>query len=274
MRKLLFLGSLSLGLAFNAFAHQRAATPSFTAAPAAPHAAPAPTPTHTVAPAHPAHTSNTPNTTSAIRQKPIPRPSPIIVPPVSSITTTAANPCGKRFGSSLGGYNACPSPIGGAAIYGGAYYIPVPYYYTDAGAEELPPGPQDVDQLAANDQVTPRPDDSEEEPPAARPSGMGSGEINKALAEFVFVNRDGTKFTAVAYSFVNDKLQYVTKEGVRHTQSLDSLDLDATQKLNEQLGNTINLPNLVPASGVAANAPAPSFPFRLSAPVPASRIRT
>ena len=86
---------------------------------------------------------------------------------------------------------------------------------------------------------------------AAAPS---PSEINKALAEFVFVNRDGTRFNAVAYSFVNDKLKYVTKEGVLHSESIDSLDIDATQKVNDQLGNTINLPGL-PASGVAQNLP-------------------
>ena len=49
---------------------------------------------------------------------------------------------------------------------------------------------------------------------------------------------------------MKDKLQYVTKDGMRRTATLDSLDLDATQKINEQLGNTINLP-LMPPSGDA-----------------------
>jgi hypothetical protein len=150
----------------------------------------------------------------------------------------------------------------GAALYGGAYYIPVPYYYGDAAApEELPPGPpgpggpQDVDAMAGGpmvgDPAGARQMDQPDDAPVAAPS---PSEINKALAEFVFVNRDGTKFNAVAYSFVNDKLQYVTKEGVRHSEAIDSLDLDATQKINEQLGNTINLPGL-PSSGVAQNVP-------------------
>ena len=97
-----------------------------------------------------------------------------------------------------------------------------------------------------------RPMDQPDDSPVTAPS---PSEINKALAEFVFVNRDGTKFNAVAYSFVNDKLQYVTKEGVRHSESIDSLDIDATQKINEQLGNTINLPGIA-ASGVAQAVPA------------------
>jgi hypothetical protein len=266
MRKFLVFGSISLGFAFSVSAQQHAAAaPSFTAPVAAPHAAPAPAPTHAAAPTHPTHTS--PNGTKAAstsvanHTKPLPKPSPIIVPPVSSITTTTAGPC-KHVGAAFGPYNACPGPVaGGGALYGGgAYYIPIPYYFGgDAPAEELPPGPQAVEQLAANDQAIGRPDEvAEDETPTSRPSGMGYGEINKALAEFVFVNRDGTKFNAVAYSFVSDKLQYVTKEGVRHTATLDSLDLDATQKVNEELGNTINLPGL-PPSGVALNVSVPGF---------------
>ena len=73
-----------------------------------------------------------------------------------------------------------------------------------------------------------------------------------SLSEFVFIQRDGSKFYAVAYSFLKDKIQYVTVDGVRHTLSVDALDFDATQKINEQLGNTINLPSL-PPSGVALN---------------------
>lgn len=252
MRKLLVLGSLSVGMTFPLLAHQRAAAPSFVPSIAA-HTASAPS--HVTPPAHAtAPHSASANTTSsraatANHQKPIPRPSPIIVPPVNSITTTTS--CRRQFGST-GVYAGCPSPVVGAAFYGGAYYIPVPYYYTDAAAaEDLPPGPQDVEQLTANEQAVSRPMDQGEEGPIAAPS-PSSSEINQALAEFVFVNRDGTKFNAVAYSFVNDKLQYVTKEGVRRTESIDSLDLDATQKLNEQLGNTINLPG-PPDSGIALN---------------------
>jgi hypothetical protein len=77
----------------------------------------------------------------------------------------------------------------------------------------------------------------------------GNSGITESLAQFVFVQRDGSKFYAVAYSFMNDKLHYVTKDGARRSVPLDSLDFDATQKSNEDLGNTINLPSL-PASGV------------------------
>jgi hypothetical protein len=268
MRKLLVLGSFSLVFAFSLSAHQHAAAPAAAPAPVVAHAAAAPAPTHAASPSKPSSSTThsslaASKSTSANHANSIPRPTPIIVPPVSSITTTTS--CPKHVGSA--GYNTgCAPPVsgvGGSALYGGAYYIPVPYYYGDAAApEELPPGPgpggpQDVDAMAGgpmvgSDPAGGRPLDQPDDAPVAAPS---PSEINKALAEFVFVNRDGTKFNAVAYSFVNDKLQYVTKEGVRHSEAIDSLDLDATQKINEQLGNTINLPGL-PASGVAQAVPA------------------
>jgi hypothetical protein len=253
MRKLLFVGLLLLGLAFTISARQRAAAPSFAPVPAS-HAAPSHAPAAPARPS-PSHVALPANKATALHQKPIPRPTNIIVNPVSSITTTAT--CNRHFSYPILGFSGC-SPAVGASAYGGAYFIPVPYYYGDTTAEEVPPGPGDVPQLAANEQSEQPPLNSEGPAPAAVAPRTAFGNINETLAEFVFVNRDGTKFNAVAYSFLKDKLHYVTKEGVRHTASLDSLDLQATQKLNEQLGNTINLPG-VPAEGLAQNLPPPTL---------------
>lgn len=54
--------------------------------------------------------------------------------------------------------------------------------------------------------------------------------------EFVFVRRDGTVFFAVAYSWENGTLRYVTSEGLRRTVKQDALDMGATQQFNEQRG--------------------------------------
>lgn len=158
------------------------------------------------------------------------------------------------------GLNACP-PTTGVVLpfFGGSVYVPIPYY-ADAGA----PPDQEAPQEEASDQQPPadsNPQTSDQDssgggpvPPRYR---AGANDFTKSLSEFVFVERDGTRIYAVAYSFLNDKLQYVTKQGVRRTVALDSLDLDATQKQNEDLGNTINLPTPV-ASGVAFNLPVAS----------------
>jgi hypothetical protein len=60
--------------------------------------------------------------------------------------------------------------------------------------------------------------------------------------EFVFVRRDGTVFFAVAYSWENGTLRYVTSQGLRHTVTQDALDLDATRQFNEQRGLNFRLP--------------------------------
>jgi hypothetical protein len=73
----------------------------------------------------------------------------------------------------------------------------------------------------------------------------------KPVNEFVFVKRDGTRIFAVAYSLMKDKLQYVTKEGLRRTLTLDTLDYEATEKDNEERGNTVNLPRPLASSVVS-----------------------
>ncbi len=60
--------------------------------------------------------------------------------------------------------------------------------------------------------------------------------------EFVFVRRDGTVFFAVAYSWENGTLRYVTGEGLRRTVKQDALDMGATQQFNEQRGLNFRLP--------------------------------
>ena len=162
----------------------------------------------------------------------------------------------NHFSYPLQGLNACPSANGVVLpFYGGGMYIPIPYYVdTSAQEQPAPEGQEEASNQQPDNGADQQPVD--QQPAAAAPYRNPSNNINESLAQFVFVQRDGTKFYAVAYSFLNDKLHYVTKEGVRHSVAIDSLDFDATQKFNEELGNTINLPSL-PASGVALNvAPA------------------
>ncbi len=60
--------------------------------------------------------------------------------------------------------------------------------------------------------------------------------------EFVFVRRDGTVFFAVAYSWEDGTLRYVTSQGLRHTVKQDALDMGATQQFNEQRGLSFRSP--------------------------------
>jgi hypothetical protein len=101
-------------------------------------------------------------------------------------------------------------------------------------AQQAPPddngiGPAGVDgprdsQYAYVPRTTPAP-----EPPAD-------------ASEYVFVRRDGGLLFAVAYSWDNGTLRYVTRDGVRKTVTQDSLDMDATQQFNEQRGLSFRVP--------------------------------
>jgi hypothetical protein len=61
-------------------------------------------------------------------------------------------------------------------------------------------------------------------------------------SEYVFVRRDGGLLFAVAYSWENGTLRYVTRDGVRKTVTQDALDMSATQQFNEQRGLSFRVP--------------------------------
>jgi hypothetical protein len=65
-------------------------------------------------------------------------------------------------------------------------------------------------------------------PPAAEPA--------PDPASYVFVMRDGGVVFAVAYSWDNGTLRYVTPEGQRKSIAAESLDMNATQSFNESRG--------------------------------------
>jgi hypothetical protein len=60
--------------------------------------------------------------------------------------------------------------------------------------------------------------------------------------EYVFVKRDGTVFFAIAYSWENGALRYITNQGLRGTLTREALDLGATQQFNEQRGLNFHAP--------------------------------
>ena len=60
--------------------------------------------------------------------------------------------------------------------------------------------------------------------------------------QFVFVRRDGGLIFAVAYSWDNGTLRYVTPEGLRRSMGREALDLSATRQFNEQRGLDFRAP--------------------------------
>jgi hypothetical protein len=126
---------------------------------------------------------------------------------------------------------------------GGGYYVPTgPDMVADAQGDG-----QAVDD--AEDQG-PGPDDRPTDRPSDRAARMGkSGRVpieqpapQADVPEYVFVRRDGTVFFAVAYSWENGLLRYISSEGMRRSVSRDTLDLKATEEFNEQRGMTFRSP--------------------------------
>ncbi len=83
-------------------------------------------------------------------------------------------------------------------------------------------------------------------PPAAQPAPQAqSATPEQPLpdpGEFILVQRDGRLLFAVAFTGEPGRLIYVTKEGLRRSISLDYLDIDATLRMNEERGTSIQLP--------------------------------
>jgi hypothetical protein len=82
-----------------------------------------------------------------------------------------------------------------------------------------------------------RPGDSESRsvvPPPVEPV--------RDAGDFVLVRRDAGLLFAVAFTTSTDRLTYVTHEGVRRTVALADLDFDATERINEERGTQLQLP--------------------------------
>ncbi len=80
---------------------------------------------------------------------------------------------------------------------------------------------------------------------APRPAEPAVEAASAAASEnegYVFVRRDGTVFFAVAYTWEDGTLRYVTSEGMRRSVAREALDLDATQQFNEQRGLSFRSP--------------------------------
>jgi hypothetical protein len=124
-------------------------------------------------------------------------------------------------------------------FFDGGFFLPSAPFVDETGGEAPPP-----EEVAAEEAP---------EPPHARthyreqyepppPAASRAPEPPVKTEEYVFVRRDGTLFFAVAYTWDNGTLRYITSEGVRRSVTRDSIDLDATQQFNEQRGMAFHFP--------------------------------
>lgn len=143
-------------------------------------------------------------------------------------------------------------PVDGVVLSyggGGGFYMPVPYY-TESTPEE---GEEEVNanepQPVSHQQVV------VEEPVAPSRARSGSYVSSEPVSEFVFVKHDGSTFSAVGYTWTKGKLQYVTKDALSHIIGIETLDIPATEHINEDRGITVNFPKSL-LSSVADDAAA------------------
>lgn len=122
----------------------------------------------------------------------------------------------------------------------GGIYFPMGGYAETEGAAEPPADGQTQEEQDSSPLVAETtPPQRVSEAPRAR---SNSNPTPAPASEYIFVRRDGTVFFAVAYSWVNGNLQYVTQDGLRKYVSASTLDIDATAQFNEQRGVVFHSP--------------------------------
>jgi hypothetical protein len=62
------------------------------------------------------------------------------------------------------------------------------------------------------------------------------------VGELILVRRDGSQVLAVAFTRQDDRIVYVTREGTRRSLAIIDLDSDATVRVNEERGTSLQLP--------------------------------
>jgi hypothetical protein len=131
---------------------------------------------------------------------------------------------------------------GGSVVpfVGGGIFVPaVGYVEPGVAAEAAADEEQSENAAAAPESAETAPVEQAQVAPRSR---IKSNSAEAASPEYIFVRRDGTVFFAVAYSWINGNLQYVTQDGFRKLTPVGTLDLDATTQFNEQRGLSFRSP--------------------------------
>jgi hypothetical protein len=91
--------------------------------------------------------------------------------------------------------------------------------------------PQPAETASSMETQPPAPASTEESPLPPRDEGT-----------FTLVLKDGTHISAVAFTRHDDVMVYITGEGLRRSFPIANLDKDATEKVNEDQGISLQLP--------------------------------
>lgn len=129
--------------------------------------------------------------------------------------------------------------------FGGGFLFGAPVIVEELGSGGPQAAPVEEENAAREDSETDyvrRPRSVSPRDYAAQNAGSGASAVQEEPAEYVFVRRDGGLVFAVAYSWENGTLRYVTRDGMRRTMARDAIDLTATQQFNEQRGLNFRSP--------------------------------
>lgn len=124
---------------------------------------------------------------------------------------------------------------------GGAYAVPVESEEGEGEAEAEQPAQQVPQQPAQQRQVivVQAPPGSAQTAAAAQPTPEESALPD--VGQFVLVLRNGTHIQAVAFTRKNDRIVYITADGLRRTVALADVDTQSTIRINEERGTPIQL---------------------------------
>jgi hypothetical protein len=128
----------------------------------------------------------------------------------------------RQCGATAGGYPYLFSPFGPTPIV----------METPMAAAPADPAPHEPIAVV----VPPAEEQPPQDPPVAEEQPLPDP------GEFVLVERDGRLLFAAGFTAAPGRVVYVTKEGLRLSIALDQLDVEATLRMNEERGSSIQIP--------------------------------
>lgn len=129
---------------------------------------------------------------------------------------------------------------------GGQFGTPLlwysPFYtpYLDYSYDQPQP-PYDYEQLPQ--QQSPQAAQFDQSEPAPAPEAAEPQPPPPEVGQFVLVRMDGRVIFASAFTTVDGRVTYITREGLRRSFPLSELDKDATREMNEANGTSVSLPD-------------------------------
>jgi hypothetical protein len=129
--------------------------------------------------------------------------------------------------------------LGGVPFFDGGFLFGAPFVIIEQPGEAQPEAEDVIAGNAMEADPVRRTRRVYEAQPAAGTAGDSAAE---EVEQYVLVKRDGALEFAVAYSWVDGNLRYITPDGKRRTLGRDALDLHATEQFNEQRGIEFHAP--------------------------------